>query len=1060
MGAMNEVSCQVLDVFFQRARRERVPVGALVAGVEAPLSHLTNRHARIDWDTFRAFMGNAGRVWSREQLVEIGESFFASPALKTMSLVSRLLFTGPDFYRWVFDKQNGIGSRGFSCVAYAFEQLDELVIALELRVKPGFPPCPEFFAVCEGNFRGMPRALGLASARVVMTPLENGARYLVEVPPGGGLLPRLKRSLTRPFSAVAVARALQEANVDLLTRNQELSNTRSALAEKTARLEVVNRLGHELARNTQLEGLAAALSKAFAQALPRLALRVYVSDERGEEWLLCESEPLSPSADAEEAGLAVAGTGAPFLSARTWALTSGDEQVGRLEVSARVSSHEAAANLLLLDDLIPWVSIAVGNARSFGLLREYRDELSQKVDERTSALNSMMRELEQSLEREREALRQRSEFFDNVSHELRTPLTLILLTVESLQEPRLGLGEFADRHLDRLQRSAVRLLRLINDLLDLAKLEAGKLRLRYADVSLPDLLEEMLVPFRVQAEQKGLKLSLQCEPGVETILADPERLDMVFQNLIGNALKFTHAGEVVVRVSQGATSVKVEVCDTGPGISAEDQKKLFQRFAQTDADGVRRLGGTGIGLALVREMVELHEGTVSVRSTPGEGSTFEVILPRGSVHVKEPLTGEPPPQQAPPGARVDLAEVVALEADLQREEIMPPAAGAPSPLAVAVASAPGRELAGAARSTAAQQTVLLVEDDEEIRTFLSELLGERYQVLTASDGAEGLAVARARRPALVVSDVMMPVMSGLTLLAELRASADTADLPVILLTARQELSSRVSGLEIGASDYISKPFSPRELLARVDTQLRLREATARIAQTERLAATSLLTSGFAHEVRNPLNGLINSLAPLREAVKERPDPVLASAMIDVVEESVGRVKHLAESLLAMVRTTPDRVALDVPATVRAAVRSLQWKVPDGVTIAQEHAVELPVIGDAGSLTQVWINLVDNALRAVGAQGCIRLDARSVGDEVVVEVTDDGCGMPPEAVERAFEPFYSTRTAGEGTGLGLPLCRRIVLQHGGQIEVRSEAGRGTTVTVRLPAVDPALPRVSA
>jgi signal transduction histidine kinase len=298
--------------------------------------------------------------------------------------------------------------------------------------------------------------------------------------------------------------------------------------------------------------------------------------------------------------------------------------------------------------------------------------------------------------------------------------------------------------------------------------------------------------------------------------------------------------------------------------------------------------------------------------------------------------------------------------------------------------------------------------------------------------------------------VMMPVMSGLQMLARLRRVPEAADIPVILLTARQEVAEKVEGLGTGANDYLGKPFSPRELLARIEAQLRLRDAAVRAAENERLAATGLLTSGFAHEVRNPLNGLMNALQPLRDSVLgEQVDPATTRAMLEVIEECGTRIRYLAENLLSFVRSNDKPVPVNLDASLDSTLNVLGWRVPVGVTVERDYRCDSPVMGDPGSLNQVWVNLLDNALRAVGTEGQVKVATERDGDMAVVSFTDTGVGIKPEDMERLFQPFFSTRAAGEGTGLGLALCRRIVLRHGGQIHISSEYGKGTRCEVRLP-----------
>ncbi|GEN08652.1 Signal transduction histidine kinase [Myxococcus fulvus] len=664
--------------------------------------------------------------------------------------------------------------------------------------------------------------------------------------------------------------------------------------------------------------------------------------------------------------------------------------------------------------------------------------LEDRVAERTQELKEANGKLGDALVRQQELDRLKSEFFDNVSHELRTPLTLILLTLESLERRgEENNPEVVMQHVATMERSAQRLLRLINNLLDLAQLESGKARLRYQPLELHAFLSTVLPPFLAMAERQGVWLKLEGQT-VTPVEVDHERMDIVFQNLLSNALKFTQAGGVTVRVHEDEKDVWVDVVDTGQGISAPDTKVIFDRFAQADNSGTRRFGGTGIGLALVKETLELHEGGIHVTSELGQGSTFHVRLPKGRAHIRE-----------------ELRERRRAEMPVRRERRISgsyPSLDAGVPDNGRNASAlPARDHAGPGPDA---PRVLVVEDDAEIRGFIAGLLKQHYRVMEAVNGEEGRQRALAERPELIVSDVMMPVLSGLQMLEALRSHPQTVDIPVILLTARQEVSAKVEALGTGANDYLGKPFSPRELLARIETQLRLREAAIRSAENERLAAIGLLTSGFAHEVRNPLNGLMNALTPLKEVLADNtPDAEMSRAMVEVMEECGQRIRHLAESLLSFTRTTDTPVMLSLDTLLDSTLGVLMWRVPSGVTVERAYECTLPVQGDPGSLNQVWLNLLDNALRAVGEHGRVRVATSCQGDEAVVTISDNGVGIRQEDMERLFQPFFSTRAAGEGTGLGLALSRRIVVRHGGRIHLSSTPGKGTQVEVRLPLRPP-------
>jgi CheY-like chemotaxis protein len=277
---------------------------------------------------------------------------------------------------------------------------------------------------------------------------------------------------------------------------------------------------------------------------------------------------------------------------------------------------------------------------------------------------------------------------------------------------------------------------------------------------------------------------------VSPVHVDVPRLESVFQNLVSNALKFTARGGVTVRVYEDETWVHVEVVDTGTGIASQDIPVIFDRFAQADSSGTRRFGGTGIGLALVKETLELHAGRIEVTSELGKGSSFHAQLPKGTAHVRQELRE---------GREGDALGRSSRRSDLT--SLLTPAAPVATGVMDALPDTP-EEL----EASPDAPRVLVVEDEPEIRAFLRSVLRPYYRLLEATNGEEGLRMAQRERPDLIVSDVMMPVMSGMQMLMALRDSPETVDTPVILLTARQEVDAKVEGLTMGANDYLGKPF--------------------------------------------------------------------------------------------------------------------------------------------------------------------------------------------------------------------------------------------------------------
>jgi len=395
--------------------------------------------------------------------------------------------------------------------------------------------------------------------------------------------------------------------------------------------------------------------------------------------------------------------------------------------------------------------------------------------------------------------RWKEEFFTNLSHELRTPLTLTVGPLAQVLEGRWGdLPEAARERLEVVERNQARLLALVNQILDLARLEAGAAQLvRAAIVDTNQLVRECAGHFRAIAELRGLALELVLDPALEevTLHADRARLERVVFNLLSNAIKFTDAGRVEVRTRREGERFELVVSDTGIGLAPEEQAVIFTRFARVARAAAERPPGSGIGLAVVREIAELHGGSVAVESTPGRGSRFVVSVPL-----------------AAPATPV----------------LLPASETAAPPIA-----APCDERAGEEHFDPARPIVLCVEDDPELRGYLRDLLGDEHNVCLAADGAEGLDKARRYLPDVVVADQMMPGLSGRELLAALRADPDLAAIPVAFLTARLELAGRVESLAAGADDYITKPFAPDELRARVRNLVRARARERELAEANR-----------------------------------------------------------------------------------------------------------------------------------------------------------------------------------------------------------------------------------
>ncbi len=406
-------------------------------------------------------------------------------------------------------------------------------------------------------------------------------------------------------------------------------------------------------------------------------------------------------------------------------------------------------------------------------------------------------------------------FFSNVSHEFRTPLTLMLGPTED------ALASEADpqqrERLEVIRRNGLRLQRLVNTLLDFSRIEAGRVQASYVPTDVFRLTADLASVFRSAIERAGMRLVITCPPAGGIVHIDRDMYEKIVLNLVSNAFKYTFEGEIEIALRDASDSVELSVRDTGIGIAEHEVPRLFERFHRVEGARARTHEGSGIGLALVYELVKLHHGTIRVESRLGAGSTFFVTLPKGTGHL---ATSQSEVSSAMPST--------ALAAEAFVEEA---SRWLPLP---EVDESTSTEPIGPSSSSEAPNTndhVLLADDNHDMREYVRRLLRGRFHVEAVGDGAAALASARARKPSLIITDVMMPVLDGFGLLREIRADATLRDVPVLMLSARAGEESRLEGLRAGADDYLVKPFSGRELMARVSAHLELsrlrREGEAR-----------------------------------------------------------------------------------------------------------------------------------------------------------------------------------------------------------------------------------------
>jgi signal transduction histidine kinase len=691
------------------------------------------------------------------------------------------------------------------------------------------------------------------------------------------------------------------------------------------------------------------------------------------------------------------------------------------------------------------------------LFRTHRETIANQVTiERTTASLKLAHEQLKQLDRFK------SQFFANITHEFKTPLAMILSPLELLLHGEGGeIGATQRTTFEMMFRNGMKLLKMIGDLLDLSKLEESRLRLKIGEHDLAEQLRALCDQVQPLAHRKQIELKLLAS-GTCMVYSDLERMERVIVNLLSNALKFTpEGGHVTVSLHDLGGSAWIVVKDDGPGFPQEMAEQLFERFFQVDMGETRRYGGTGIGLALAREIIELHGGRI--RAENDHGARFTVELIKGKEHFRpDVLDRRSNRRDVLSGARAGDKGLMDFATQMQsREEFR---------LLDIHEATERRALARDPEEDNRRHTCLVVEDTPDVIRLVGMALQQEFKVLSAPDGVQGLAMARKELPSLIVTDLMMPGMDGLELTRRLRDDPATRHIPIVMLTARGELQDRVAGIDTGVNAYLAKPFSPRELLAAARSLVKTQAAQADILLTQRMDSLESIAGGLAHEINNPLNYVKNALARVRMdalavlEISRKPSDVESLEQMGRLEKRMRELFDVAESGIRRITRTVelmgnyskagyarqlrphdafeaarDVVGIVLPATGRKVQIDLRFEGDGRVECVPEE------------FNQVLTNLVQNAIEAAPEDGTGRVEVhgRVQDGELLMSVRDNGHGIKQEDRARLFTPFFTTKGPGRGMGMGLTIAWRVVQSLGGTLDIESAPEQGACFTLRVP-----------
>ncbi|HSS03429.1 MAG TPA: ATP-binding protein [Kofleriaceae bacterium] len=654
--------------------------------------------------------------------------------------------------------------------------------------------------------------------------------------------------------------------------------------------------------------------------------------------------------------------------------------------------------------------------------------------------------------------RAKTAFFSNVSHEFRTPLTLILGPLEDELADRSGLSTPRRERLETMHRNSLRLLRLVNSLLDFSRIEASRLCASFEPVDLAVETSQLAAVFRSAIEKAGLTLTVRCAALPEPVYIDREMWEKIVLNLLSNAVKHTASGGITVALDREEDSVRLRVLDTGIGIAEHELPHVFERFHRVQGAWSRSHEGTGIGLALVRELVRALAGEVKIASTVDVGTTVTVTLKAGCAHlpadqVRGATTRAPNRASA---AYVDEALHWTPGVVGPATHVQPLRADAPS--------------------------IIWADDNADMREYVLRLLSDQFAVLPVANGLQALRAVHERLPELpdlVLSDVMMPELDGFGLLAALRSDPRTQMIPVVLVSARAGAEAAIEGMDAGADDYLIKPFAARELIARVRTHVELgrtrRGWAAELARTnavlantnaelartnadlvranQQLSRSNTELEAFSYSVSHDLRSPLRAIDAFTQILLEESLDLDTSRrnLLQKVKTNGQRMRTIIDDLLSLARVGKAelrREPVDLTAIARRVVRDLRQRDP--ARLVEVDVSDGMVTQADGRLIAIALeNLLSNAWKFTSKRSPAEI-VIGCEDGSVFAVRDNGAGFDMTQSAQLFEPFQRLHASEEfeGTGIGLSIVRRIVERHGGQVWAQGETGRGATVRFTL------------
>jgi signal transduction histidine kinase/DNA-binding response OmpR family regulator len=789
-----EVSCKALSTIFFAAKEKNIDLNLMTEGVPYELSYLLNKYERIEWWVWCKIISNSRKYFTQLEYEKMGVDYVERENYVEGFIFGFIFYSVSKLTNILKSHLFRVVSPMFSCINQKLQIIDKNHVRVEAYLDHVHEPCPEFFFISKGVWEKLGKKIGKKGFKVDLTITPRGA--ILDV--AWNIVSLRLRLLERIHWLFNIRKAfwdLTTSHEELLNQYNKLEESKRIAQRQTTQLKTAYDITKDILQSFNISDTLNAINKTLVDdAEFSFAHIKLIRDAEGNAF---EMEYYYGDAEIQTN---------PIL----YPIVINNEIIGELIIKPKLETDLSELEELL-NYLLPIINISIHYSLALRAITDYKNNLERKIDDRTVELIKAQEKLSDTINLLKIAQQTQNRFFANISHEFRTPLTLILGMAEKIIS---STSDDIIKDTAVIKRNSNRLLQLINQLLDLSKLESGKLKLEASKGNIVSFVKGVALSFESLAESKDITLNIQSEKEYIESYFDREMMMKILSNILSNAFKFTpEEGKITVAVKETEKkSVEIIIRDTGIGIAPEEIPKLFDRFYQVDSSHTREYEGTGIGLALTKELVELHHGKISVESKkadPGKplaGFTqFTIELPLGRDHLKD--------EEIISSEKFSDQEILSINKSELRLKTIP----SEREYDVMISKEENAEV------EVDKTIILIVEDNYDMREYIKETLTDEFAIEEAVNGEQGVRSAIKTIPDLIISDMMMPKMDGNQLVKILKNDEKTSHIPIIILTAKAGQENKLEGLEIGADDYLIKPFDIKELQVRVKNLINIRK---------------------------------------------------------------------------------------------------------------------------------------------------------------------------------------------------------------------------------------------